>query len=214
MHQLPILRMPNLQLVPASQIQKVELRVPLYSYGCERKIRKALSQFKGLDSIDVEFYQQKVTVTGSVNRDEVLAAMKAKRKNTRFWSAEDGKSELDMTGGSKGEIMEYSKKPAAASTKTLKEHLQGISNVVFQQYQTTPFQQYQTTPYKRAIWYADSEGDMRINITAKEETSSVMTFSGDRKSIKTRVCNIIRKAVYAVIGYCSKPDSFEKLSGL
>jgi len=203
--------MSNLQLVPASQIQreyaqKVELRVPLYSYGCERKIRKALSQFKGLDSIDVEFYQQKVTVTGSVNRDEVLAAMKAKRKNTRFWSAEDGKSELDMTGGRKGEIMEYSKKPAAASTKTLKEHLQDISNVVFQQYQTTP--------YKRAIWYADSEGDMRINITAKEETSSVMAFSGDRKSIKTRVCNIIRKAVYAVIGYCSKPDSFEKLSGL
>jgi len=196
-----------LQQVSASQIQrayaqKVELRVPLYSYGCERKIRKALSHFKGLHSIDVDFYQQKVTVIGLVNRDQVLAAMKAKRKNTRFWSAEDRKPELDMSGGSKGEIMEDSKKAAGAdSSKTNKEeHLQGISNVVFQQYQTTS--------YKRAVWYADSEGDVSISITTKEEVRSVTLFSSDRRSISMSVCNFIRKAIYAIITYCSKKDSF------
>lgn len=42
--------MENLQIVPACknvQAQYVELRVPLYSYGCEKKIKKALSHFRG-----------------------------------------------------------------------------------------------------------------------------------------------------------------------
>lgn len=115
--------MSNLQVVPASQIQKVqkvELRVPLYSFGCERKIRNALSRIKGLHSVDVDFYQQKVTVTGLVNRDQVLAAIKAKRKNTQFWPSADGKEEHNMSGGRKGEIMEDAKKPAAASKKKKK----------------------------------------------------------------------------------------------
>jgi len=203
--------MSNLQLVPASQIhvqrsylQKVEMRVPLYSYGCERKIRKALSHFKGLHSIDVDFYQQKVTVTGLVNRDHVLAAVKAKRKNTRFWSAEDGKQEFYFSGGSRGKIMEDSKRAAATSKK--KEHYQTISALVFQQYQTTS--------YRRAVWSADSEGDMGIGITRNEEVSSVKSISQDARSIGISVCNFFRKAVCAVITYCSKRDSFEKLSGL
>jgi len=192
--------MSNLQLVSASQLQKLEMRVPLYSYGCERKVRKALSRFQGLQSIDVDFYQQKVTVTGSVNQDQVLAAMKEKRKNSRLWSAEDGKGELHVTGGNKGEILDYSKKPAAAPRKTIKEHCQAISNVIFQQYQAVP--------YKRAIWYADSEADMKISIAKKEEVTSVKLFSSDSKSIKNRVCNFIRKAVYTVFGYSSKRDPY------
>lgn len=191
--------MSNLQLVSASQLQKLEMRVPLYSYGCERKVRKALSHFQGLQSIDVDFYQQKVTVTGSVNQDQVLAAMKEKRKNSRLWSAEDGKGVLDMNGGNKGE-MEYSKKPATVPRKTIKEHCQAISNVIFQQYQAAP--------YKRAIWYADSEADMSISIAKKEEVTSVKLFSSDSKSIKNRVCNFIRKAVYTVFGYSSKKDPY------
>lgn len=192
--------MSNLQLVSASQLQKLEMRVPLYSYGCERKVRKALSHFKGLQSIDVDFYQQKVTVTGSVDQDQVLAAMKEKRKNSRLWSAEDGKGGLDMTGGNKGEILDYAKKPVAAPRKTIKEHCQAISNVIFQQYQAPP--------YKRAIWYADSEADMRISIAKKEEVTSVKLFPRDTKSIKNKVCNFFRKAVYTVFGYCSKRDPF------
>lgn len=200
--------MSNLQLIPVSQIegaysQKVEMRVPLYSYGCQRKIRKVLSHFKGLQSIDVDFYQQKVTVIGSVNRDQVLDAMKAKRKNTRFWLAEDGKPELDMTGGNKAEIMEYSMKPAAAASckKTIKEHCEAISNAVFQKFQTTP--------YERAAWYADSSRDMSIGmITEKEEVCSAKLCSRDRKSISISVRNFIRKAVSAVITYCRKKDPF------
>jgi len=109
--------MSNLQVVPASQVQKVHMRVPMYCVGCERKIRKSLSRFKGVHSVDVDFKQQKVTVIGFINRDQVLAAIKAKRKNTQFWSSEDGKEEFGMSGARKGEIMEDVKKPAAPSKK-------------------------------------------------------------------------------------------------
>lgn len=199
--------MSNLQLIPVSQIegayqQKVEMRVPLYSQGCQRKIRKALSHFKGLHFIDVDFYQQKVTVIGSVNRDQVLAAMKAKRKNTRFWLAEDGKPESDMTSDNNGETMEYLMKPAVAASckQTIKEHYEAISNAVFQQFHTTP--------YERAGWYTDSERDMSIGIAAKEEVTLGKLWSRDKRSITMSVRNFFRKAVSAVISYCRKKDSF------
>lgn len=80
------------------------------------------------------------------------------------------------------------------------EHYQSISSVLLQQYQTTS--------YKRAVWYADSEGDMNISITTTEEVSFITLISSARRSISMNVCNFIRKAVYAVITYCSKRDSF------
>eukprot|EP01018_Ginkgo_biloba_P028935 Gb_22603 [translate_table: standard] len=41
-----------------------------------------------LSSVDVDFHQQKVTVTSMLNTDQVLAAVKAKRKNAELWSSE------------------------------------------------------------------------------------------------------------------------------
>lgn len=45
--------MANMQIVPAASFRKnveaqyVEMMVPLYSYGCERKIKKSLSYLRG-----------------------------------------------------------------------------------------------------------------------------------------------------------------------
>lgn len=42
--------MENMQIVSASkkvEAQYVEMKVPLYSYGCEKKVKKALLQLKG-----------------------------------------------------------------------------------------------------------------------------------------------------------------------
>lgn len=42
--------MAGLQMVPAGkhvEAQYVEMKVPLYSYGCEKKIKKALSHMRG-----------------------------------------------------------------------------------------------------------------------------------------------------------------------
>lgn len=68
------------------EAQFVELMVPLYSYGCGKKIKKALSHFKGIYSINVDHKQQKVTVWGICNRNEVLSTIRAKRKGARFWN--------------------------------------------------------------------------------------------------------------------------------
>ncbi|XP_002521303.2 protein SODIUM POTASSIUM ROOT DEFECTIVE 2 isoform X2 [Ricinus communis] len=84
--------MANMQIVPASknvEAQYVEMMVPLYSYGCERKVRKTLSHLKGIYSVNVDYYQQKVTVWGICNKYDVLATMKSKRKEARFWNEED-----------------------------------------------------------------------------------------------------------------------------
>ncbi|KAJ4835644.1 hypothetical protein Tsubulata_015320 [Turnera subulata] len=84
--------MANMQIVPACknvEAQYVEMMVPLYSFGCEKKVKKTLSQLKGIYSVNVDYYQQKVTVWGICNKYDVLAIMKTKRKEARFWNPED-----------------------------------------------------------------------------------------------------------------------------
>ncbi|XP_043718135.1 heavy metal-associated isoprenylated plant protein 6 [Telopea speciosissima] len=83
--------MANLQIVQALsgksvEPQHVEMMVPLYSYGCGRKIKKALlSHFRGIYSVTVDYKLQKVTVWGICNKYDVLATIRRKRKEARFW---------------------------------------------------------------------------------------------------------------------------------
>nr|GEV22611.1 peroxidase 5-like [Tanacetum cinerariifolium] len=82
------------QIVPVMvnedvQAQFVEIMVPLYSYGCAKKIKKALAHFKGIYSVNVDYKQQKVTVWGICNKKEVLSTIRAKRKGARFWNVEE-----------------------------------------------------------------------------------------------------------------------------
>ncbi|XP_065848388.1 heavy metal-associated isoprenylated plant protein 28 [Euphorbia lathyris] len=85
--------MENMQIVAVDsknvEAQYVEMIVPLYSYGCERKVKKALSGLKGIYSVNVDYKQQKVTVWGICNKYDVLATMKSKRKEARFWNGDD-----------------------------------------------------------------------------------------------------------------------------
>ncbi|XP_019200360.1 PREDICTED: heavy metal-associated isoprenylated plant protein 28 [Ipomoea nil] len=98
--------MANLQIVPAGTIgsnnnveaQFVEMMVPLYSHGCERKIKKALSHFKGIYSVNVDFNQQKVTVWGICNKNDVLSTVRSKRKDARFWNPQDNATALGGGG--------------------------------------------------------------------------------------------------------------------
>ncbi|CAN6466209.1 unnamed protein product [Victoria cruziana] len=62
------------------------MKVPLYSYGCQKKIKKALARFRGIHSVHVEYELQKVTVWGICDRNAVLAAIRKKRREARFWS--------------------------------------------------------------------------------------------------------------------------------
>ncbi|GER33443.1 heavy metal transport/detoxification superfamily protein [Striga asiatica] len=89
--------MANLQLVPAGknvEAQYVEMMVPLYSYGCEKKIKRALANLKGIYSVNVDYDQQKVTVWGICDKHDVLTIVKSKRKGARFWNSNDEANRL------------------------------------------------------------------------------------------------------------------------
>ncbi|KAI3417853.1 HMA domain-containing protein [Psidium guajava] len=94
--------MADMQIVPACknnvEAQYVEMMVPLYSYGCEKKIKKALSHRKGIYSVNVDHDQQKVTVWGICNKHDVLETMRTKRREARFWNPEDDSSGPDLAG--------------------------------------------------------------------------------------------------------------------
>ncbi|KAJ3680386.1 hypothetical protein LUZ60_016664 [Juncus effusus] len=81
--------MADMQIVMVSgktvEPQFVDMRVPLYSFGCEKKIKKALSRLKGIHSINVDYPNQKVTVWGICNKDDVLEAIRRKRRIACFW---------------------------------------------------------------------------------------------------------------------------------
>ncbi|XP_057861885.2 heavy metal-associated isoprenylated plant protein 28 isoform X2 [Cryptomeria japonica] len=54
--------------------------------GCQRKIRKALSKLQGVDSIDIDMEQQKVTVSGDVDQMTVLGAVRNTGKKAELWA--------------------------------------------------------------------------------------------------------------------------------
>ena len=43
----------------------------------------------GIYSVNVDYYQQKVTVWGICNKYDVLETIKSKRKEARFWNPQD-----------------------------------------------------------------------------------------------------------------------------
>ncbi|KAG0473213.1 hypothetical protein HPP92_015070 [Vanilla planifolia] len=45
----------------------------------------AVSGAEGIHSVHVEYYQQKVTVWGICDREDVLCAVRRKRREARFW---------------------------------------------------------------------------------------------------------------------------------
>ncbi|KAM5557823.1 hypothetical protein ABKV19_024922 [Rosa sericea] len=84
-----------LALKTSVEAQYVEMMVPLYSPGCEKKVKKALSHLKGIYSVNVDCSQQKVTVWGICNKYDVLATIRTKRKHACFWNHEDNDIEED-----------------------------------------------------------------------------------------------------------------------
>ncbi|WVY91507.1 hypothetical protein V8G54_037021 [Vigna mungo] len=107
--------MANMQIVPAYnnivEAQFVEMMVPLYSYGCEKKIKKTFSNLKGIYSVNVDYYEQKVTVWGICNKYDVLETVRSKRKYARFWNEEDNV------------VLEKSESPSRFPQKDLKPSL-------------------------------------------------------------------------------------------
>jgi len=66
-------------------LQMVEMQVRMDCGGCERAVRNAL-KIKGVDSVEIDLQQQKVTVMGYVDRNKVLKAVRRSGKKAEFWT--------------------------------------------------------------------------------------------------------------------------------
>ncbi|XP_058096686.1 heavy metal-associated isoprenylated plant protein 23 isoform X2 [Magnolia sinica] len=67
------------------QLQTVELKVRMDCDGCELKIKNALSSMKGVQSVDINRKQQKVTVIGYVEASKVLKKAQSTGKKAEIW---------------------------------------------------------------------------------------------------------------------------------
>uniref|UniRef100_A0A1J3HRQ8 Heavy metal-associated isoprenylated plant protein 26 n=2 Tax=Noccaea caerulescens TaxID=107243 RepID=A0A1J3HRQ8_NOCCA len=66
-------------------LSTVELLVDMDCQGCERKVRRAISKLDGVDTVEIDVDRQKVTVTGYVDREEVLKMVKRTGRTVEFW---------------------------------------------------------------------------------------------------------------------------------
>ncbi|ESW23501.1 hypothetical protein PHAVU_004G052700 [Phaseolus vulgaris] len=63
----------------------VELKVHMDCQGCEGRIRRAISKLNGVDSLDIDMDQQKVTVTGYVEKGKVLRSVRRTGRRAEYW---------------------------------------------------------------------------------------------------------------------------------
>lgn len=66
-------------------LQTVELQVRMCCTGCERVVKNAIHKLRGVDSVEVDLDMEKVTVTGYVDRNKVLKAVRRAGKRAQFW---------------------------------------------------------------------------------------------------------------------------------
>ncbi|CAM0944138.1 unnamed protein product [Alopecurus aequalis] len=67
------------------QLQTVELRVRMDCERCERQVKKALTGMRGVEHVEVNRRQQRVTVTGSVDPHKVLRRARSTGKKAELW---------------------------------------------------------------------------------------------------------------------------------
>ncbi|KAL9245723.1 hypothetical protein vseg_019342 [Gypsophila vaccaria] len=69
-----------------TRFQTVELQVRIDCCdGCELKVKKALSSLSGVQSVEINRKQQKVTVTGYVDAKKVLKKAQSTGKRAQIW---------------------------------------------------------------------------------------------------------------------------------
>ncbi|KAK1285290.1 hypothetical protein QJS10_CPB20g01601 [Acorus calamus] len=66
-------------------LQVIELKVRMCCEGCERVVKNAIMKLRGVDNVEVDLPMEKVTVTGYVDRNKVLKAVRRAGKKAEFW---------------------------------------------------------------------------------------------------------------------------------
>ncbi|XP_057792178.1 heavy metal-associated isoprenylated plant protein 35-like [Salvia miltiorrhiza] len=70
---------------PIKQLKTTIIRASIHCQGCRRKVEKILSQIHGVEHVDVDAQQHKVTVTGDVDADTLIRKLIKSGKNAELW---------------------------------------------------------------------------------------------------------------------------------
>ncbi|KAK3001548.1 hypothetical protein RJ639_021230 [Escallonia herrerae] len=65
--------------------ETVVLKVGMSCQGCVGAVKRVLGKMEGVETFDIDFDQQKVTVKGNVQREAVLQTVSKTGKKTAFW---------------------------------------------------------------------------------------------------------------------------------
>jgi copper chaperone CopZ len=63
----------------------VEMCVHMDCPGCEKKVRKAVERLEGVNDVEIDMAQQKVTVNGDVEQKKVLKAVRRTGRRAVLW---------------------------------------------------------------------------------------------------------------------------------
>ncbi|CAA0814377.1 Copper transport protein ATX1 [Striga hermonthica] len=69
--------------------QTVELKVAMSCQGCVGAVKRVLGKTEGVESFDIDFEKQKVTVKGNVEPEAVLKAVSKTGKATSLWESSE-----------------------------------------------------------------------------------------------------------------------------
>ncbi|KAL1812770.1 hypothetical protein ACET3Z_022835 [Daucus carota] len=107
-----------------------EMHVHIDCPGCEDKVRKALTNLKGVDSVDIDMEMQKVTVTGWTEQKKILKTVRKTGRRAEIWqlpyNPELRNSNYNLSGGqhmNHGGVAPYvTQQPVASSSYNYYKH--------------------------------------------------------------------------------------------
>ncbi|XP_051146854.1 heavy metal-associated isoprenylated plant protein 35-like [Andrographis paniculata] len=89
----------NTQPIQRKNLCVVVLKASIHCEGCKKKVKKILNQLPGVEDVDVDTRQQKVTVAGAVDADTLIKKLAKSGKHAQLWpQPENGKADKSITG--------------------------------------------------------------------------------------------------------------------
>ncbi|XP_010522106.1 PREDICTED: heavy metal-associated isoprenylated plant protein 20 [Tarenaya hassleriana] len=77
----------------------IEMRVHMDCAGCESRVRHALKKLRGVDDVEIDMMQQKVTVTGYADQKKVLKTVRKTGRRAELWQLPYNPDHNSLAGG-------------------------------------------------------------------------------------------------------------------
>ncbi|KAL0654493.1 hypothetical protein Bca4012_097184 [Brassica carinata] len=77
----------------------IEMRVHMDCVGCESRVKSALQKMRGVDEVEIDMVQQKVTVTGYADQKKVLKKVRKTGRRAELWQLPFNPDHSSLLGG-------------------------------------------------------------------------------------------------------------------